>query len=125
IRKTIAGRMKMSLENSAQLTETAYADVTALAELRENDGVKLSWNVLIMFAVVKALKEHLYMNGRFENGLWHESETVELGVATDTEEGLFVPVIKKACSLSLEELDAQTRKLVEEVQNRTITQENL
>src|SRR5699024_7402912 len=63
IRKTIARKMKDSLLNRAQLTETAYADVTKLSDFRDKYDVKLSWNTWIMFAVVKALKEHPYMNG--------------------------------------------------------------
>src|SRR5699024_1781391 len=35
IRKTISDRMRTSLQNSAQLTETAYADVTKLSEHRK------------------------------------------------------------------------------------------
>src|SRR5699024_10728592 len=49
IRKTIADRMKRSLDHTAQLTETAYADVTELAEKRQKDGNTFSWNVLILY----------------------------------------------------------------------------
>lgn len=125
IRKTIARKMKDSLLNRAQLTETAYADVTKLSDFRDKYDVKLSWNTWIMFAVVKALKEHPYMNGTFENELWHQSETVELGIATDTEEGLFVPVVEKACALTIEQLEGQTNELVRAVKDKRISQKDL
>src|SRR5699024_5692623 len=67
IRKTIADKMKFSLQNSAQLTETAYADVTALAKYRENYDVKLRWNNWIIYALVKALQKYINMNSTYEN----------------------------------------------------------
>ena len=66
IRKTIATRMKNSLMNTAQLTETTYADVTELANIRDHFKQKMSWNSWIIYATVQALKNHPYMNGTFE-----------------------------------------------------------
>ncbi|MEI3612393.1 dihydrolipoamide acetyltransferase family protein [Pseudogracilibacillus sp. SO30301A] len=120
IRKTIATRMRESLQNSAQLTETAYADVTKLAIKRENYEKKMSWNSWIVYAVVKAIKEHLYMNGTYENDVWKQSEEINLGVATDTEEGLFVPVVENADQHSLESLDKEVEALAQSVQDKKI-----
>lgn len=120
IRKTIADKMKLSLQNSAQLTETAYADVTNLALHRENYGVKLSWTSWVVGALIKALKKHPYMNGWYENGLWQEGEDLHLGLATDTEEGLFVPVIKNATNLSVEAIDGKIKELVQGVKDKSL-----
>src|SRR5699024_8979148 len=120
IRKTIADRMRSSLENTAQLTETAYADVSELAEKRQKDGNTFSWNVLILYVTVQALQKHLYMNGTFEQGLWNQSEAIHLGVATDTEEGLVVPTVTNAHEYSMEELSKEVNQLVQSVQEKKV-----
>lgn len=125
IRKTIADKMKFSLQNSAQLTETAYADVTALAKYRENYDVKLSWNSWIVGALIKALQEHPYMNGLFEDDMWSQGDEVHLGIATDTEQGLLVPVIKNAGNLSVKEIDEKIRELAKSAQDRSLEQSSL
>lgn len=125
IRKTIATRMKDSLQNSAQLTETAYADVTKLAIKRKNYEKKMSWNSWIVYAVVKAIKEHLYMNGTYEGDVWKQSEEIHLGVATDTEDGLFVPVVENAEQYSLTKLDQEVSELVQAVLDKKIDQKKL
>lgn len=125
IRKTIADKMKLSLQNSAQLTESAYADVTELAKYRESYDVKLSWNSWIVSALIKALQEHPYMNGLFEDDVWQEGDEVHLGIATDTEQGLLVPVIKNAGNLSVKAIDEKIRELAQAAQDRTLEQSSL
>src|SRR5690606_16220987 len=125
IRKTIATRMKDSLQNSDQLTETAYADITKLAIKRKNYEKKMRWNSWIVYAVVKAIKEHLYMNGTYEDDVWKQSEEIHLGVATDTEDGLFVPVVENAEQYSLTKLDQEVSELVQAVHDKKIDQKKL
>lgn len=125
IRKTIANRMKNSLQNTAQLTETAYADVTDLAEIRNKNKSNLSWNVLILYATIQAIKKHPYMNGTFEDDIWNQSDVIHLGVATDTKEGLIVPAVKNANKYSIEELSKEVNQLVQSVHDRKIDSEKL
>lgn len=125
IRKTIAQRMKASLQNSAQLTETAYADVTELAQKRKDAATKMSWNSWILSAVIQAIQKHPYMNGTFANDVWQQSEKIHLGIAIDTEKGLFVPVVQDAGQYSLEQLDEEVKTLVQSVLDKTIAQQKL
>lgn len=118
VRKTIADRMRDSLHNSAQLTETAYADITELANIREENENKLSWNSWIVYAIVQAIKKHPYMNGTFKEELWKQSEKIHLGIATDTEEGLFVPVVEDATQYAVEKLHEEIARLVQAVQKK-------
>src|SRR5699024_4049320 len=123
--KTIARKMKDSLLNRAQLTETAYADVKKLSDYRDKYDVILRWNTWIMFEVVKALKEHPYMDGTFENELCDKSDIVELDIAKDTEKRLFVPDVEKTYDITIEQLEEQTNELVREVKDKRITQKDL
>src|SRR5699024_8868950 len=125
IRQTIATRMKASVQDSAQLTETAYADVTQLSMKRKSHLQKMSWNSWLMYAAIRAIKDHLYMNGTFENDVWLESEQIHLGVATDTEKGLYVPVIENADDKSIEELDEAVNEVVQAVHDRKISASKL
>ncbi|MGG5252477.1 dihydrolipoamide acetyltransferase family protein [Neobacillus sp. SM06] len=124
IRKTIASRMTESLRSSAQLTETAWADVTLLDEERKRADPKLTWNDLILFAAVQALKQHPNMNAHVLDEI-HQYEKIHLGIAVDTEEGLFVPVIKNAGELSLVQLAAQARSLADKAREGRLAASDL
>lgn len=125
IRQTIANRMRESLQNTAQLTETAYADVTNLTKKRENYEEKLSWTTWILSFVVKALQEHPYMNGTFEDNLWNQSKNIHLGVAADMKDGLIVPVVKNAEQHSLADLQAKVNELIELANNKKLTADQM
>lgn len=122
IRKTIAKRMKDSIQNTAQLTEMAYADVTELATKREKYEKKMSWNSWVLYATVQTLKKHTYMNGTYENNIWKQSDIIHLGVATDTQAGLFVPVIENANEYTLEALDEVVGEYVQAVHDKKLDQ---
>ncbi|WHY93677.1 dihydrolipoamide acetyltransferase family protein [Neobacillus cucumis] len=125
VRKTIAKRMSESLVSTAQLTETAWADVTLLAEERSYRIDKVSWNDLLLFAVAKSLKQNPNINAHVFEEEIRQYEKVHLGVAVDTEDGLYVPVIKNADELSLLQLRDRVRELVEKVIQHRITPEEL
>jgi pyruvate dehydrogenase E2 component (dihydrolipoamide acetyltransferase) len=112
VRRTIAKRMVKSLQQTAQLTVTAWADVTKLAERRKQLESPVSWTALILRAAVLALKEHPYMNATWEEQGIRLFRHVHLGVAVDTENGLMVPVIRNAEQFSLSELQEAVTQAV-------------
>ncbi|GAB2594891.1 hypothetical protein GCM10027168_29390 [Streptomyces capparidis] len=110
IRKAIAKHMVNSLKVSAQLTTVVEVDVTRIMRLRarakqsflEREGVKLSPLPFFIKAATEALKVHPIVNARVNDDdtiTYHDVENV--GVAVDTEKGLFVPVIHNAGDLSI------------------------
>lgn len=125
IRKTIATRMKQSLQDSAQLTETAYADVTELAKVRENSTPTVGWNTWLMYVAIKALKQNKGLNAHVENDWYTQYQEVHLGFATDTEDGLIVPVVKNAHLLHLVDLNKKIAELVTSVRNKKIHSKDL
>ncbi len=103
-RKTIARRMMQSLQQSAQLTLTSWADVTELAAIRKELAPDISWNGWILKATVLALKDHPDINSTWdEDGIKH-FDSIHLGIAVDTQDGLLVPVVREAKKLTLHEL---------------------
>jgi pyruvate dehydrogenase E2 component (dihydrolipoamide acetyltransferase) len=112
-RRTIAKRMMKSLQHSAQLTENAWADVTALSKQRKQLAPEVSWNTWILRAVVLALMEHTYINAVWEENGIRQFDYVHLGVAVDTEDGLLVPSIQHAERLTLFELHEAVSQVVQ------------
>ncbi|MGI0090837.1 MAG: dihydrolipoamide acetyltransferase family protein [Nitrososphaerales archaeon] len=105
IRKTIAERMVMSIHSAAHVTHVDEVDVTELVSLRnklkmvaEEKRVELTFLPMFIKAVIPALKEFPYINASIDE---ENSEIVlkkyyNIGIATDTDQGLIVPVIKDA-----------------------------
>ncbi|KPV45251.1 dihydrolipoamide acetyltransferase family protein [Alicyclobacillus ferrooxydans] len=117
IRKTIAKRMLQSLQQSAQLTLTRWADVSKLAALRSTLEPGVSWNTWVLAAVVKALTDHPYLNATIDGEVIRQSSSVNLGVAVDTDAGLMVPVIKDANQKSLADLQFEATALADKARS--------
>jgi pyruvate dehydrogenase E2 component (dihydrolipoamide acetyltransferase) len=124
VRKTVARRMTDSLNHSAQLTETTWADVTSLSEKRQELCPESGWNDWVMYAVAQTLLEHPMLNATWKETEIEAHSHVNLGIATDTENGLYVPVIKEAEKLTLTELqDAATTIVNKAKENRASNEE--
>jgi pyruvate dehydrogenase E2 component (dihydrolipoyllysine-residue acetyltransferase) len=115
MRKTIADRMAQSLRESAQLTITSEADVTAAVELRERlvRQFDFTYGDLLIQAVARALLRHPRMNARLAQDAIVVMPQVNIGMAVALEDGLIVPVIADADRKSLREIAAMTRELGE------------
>ncbi|HJH12659.1 MAG TPA: 2-oxoglutarate dehydrogenase, E2 component, dihydrolipoamide succinyltransferase [Brevibacterium ravenspurgense] len=125
IRRTIAQRMRESLQNSAQLTQVTEVDMTAVSALRkakkeefqQKHGVKLTYLPFFAKAVAEALQAYPRVNATFdvEAGEISYPDSENLGIAVDTERGLLVPVVKNAGDLSI----AGLAKAIDDVASKT------
>jgi len=68
---------------------------------------------LVLRAVVESLREFPELNARVEDGELVLLDRYDVGVAVQTEQGLVVPVVHGCDRLSLDELDAEVRRLAE------------
>jgi pyruvate dehydrogenase E2 component (dihydrolipoamide acetyltransferase) len=105
LRRRIAQHMAQSTHAAAHFTFVEECDVTELKALRarlkapaEAQGVKLTFLPFIVKASVAALKKHPMLNATLDEA---RGEIVlrkyfHIGVATATEGGLIVPVVKDA-----------------------------
>jgi len=129
VRRSIAKAMVKSKYTAPHVTTMDEADVTDLWKIREKEkkaaekkGTKLTILPFIIKAVIAGLKEHPYLNATLDD----ENEEVilkkyyNIGVATDTPEGLMVPVVKNAGDKSILQLAEELTQLVEKARNRTI-----
>jgi pyruvate dehydrogenase E2 component (dihydrolipoamide acetyltransferase) len=129
VRRAIAKAMVKSKYTAPHVTAMDEADVTELWKIREKEkkvaeskGIKLTILPFVIKAIIAGLIEHPYLNSTLEE----ESEEIVLkkyfniGLATDTPEGLMVPVIKNAKQKSIFELAQESAQLAEKARNRTI-----
>ena len=131
IRRKIAEAMMHSIQTTAHFQVIDEADVSLLDRKRKalGDlmGKKISLLPFVMSAVTKALKKHPSMNSTVDDFvdeiLLHGP--VNLGCAVDTDNGLMVPVIKNADSLSPVQLADETSRLAKTCRDRSIAREEL
>lgn len=128
IRKSISKRLKMTTDSVAMVTHFDFADLTAVAALREklkNEGKKLSYMPFIIKAVTKALANpvHKMLNSMLdeEKGEIVYKKYYNIGIAVDTERGLMVPVIPNADKMNLESMAEYLGGIAERARTRKIT----
>ena len=120
IRKTIATRMKDSLDTSAQLTmdmdvsmEEAVRLRTQLIDEWEVEGVRPTYTDLVVRAVAKALRQHPMMNSEFRDTEIALLPEVHVGIAVAIDEGLLVPVIRDADQRDLKSISLEAARLAD------------
>jgi pyruvate dehydrogenase E2 component (dihydrolipoamide acetyltransferase) len=129
VRRSIAKAMVKSKYTAPHVTTMDEADVTDLWKIRDKEkkvaeqkGIKLTILPFIIKAVIAGLVEHPYLNATLDD----ENEEIilkkyyNIGVATDTPEGLMVPVVKNAKDKSILQLAEELTQLAEKARNRTI-----
>ena len=135
LRKVIAARMVDSLQTSAQLTTVVEVDVSLVAaaratanrEFEAQEGFKLSFLPFFAKAALDALREHPTINSSIDldAGTVTYPGAEHLGVAVDTERGLYVPIIRDAGQLSVREIARAVKLLAERTRDGSITADDL
>lgn len=133
IRALIAERMSASVHTTARFTLFIEADATKMVHLREKLKLKVekewgfapSYNDLIAKISAKALRQFPYVNARLADDAIEHLGHIHIGMATDTERGLMVPVIRDVDQKSLREFGSRFRQLVEQARNGRIALDDL
>ena len=130
IRRKVAEHMVKSRDTVAQVTHVDEVDMTEVVHLREKAkasaekrGIKLTYLPFIIKALVLALKKYPYLNASLDDG---KQEIVlkkyyNIGIATDTEQGLVVPVLKGAEHKSITQVAEEISKLSEKARTGQLT----
>ena len=130
VRKTISERMLKSLQTTAQVTHVDEADMTELVLLREafkgsaeKRGVHLTFIPFIIKALVPALKEFPYVNSSLDeqSGNIVLKKYYNIGIATDTEQGLVVPVVRDVDRKDIFELAGEIETLADKARKAQLT----
>ena len=121
MRGVIASRMHASLQEMAQLTLGTEAVMDAAVALRAQ--LKEQWGQagipvptitdLVVRAAALALREHPRLNASVHDDAIHVQPEINVGLAVALEDGLLVPVLKRADQLPLSAVAAESRRLAQ------------
>ena len=123
MRKIIASRMLESQRGMAQTHNRIRVDVSELVALRERlagSGLKVSYNDILVRLVSRVLREFPMVNSCWteEGILLHDY--VNMGIAVGLEDGLVVPVLRDADSMTLAEIAGKGGDLVRSAREGTL-----
>ncbi|MFT9456334.1 MAG: dihydrolipoamide acetyltransferase family protein [Liquorilactobacillus hordei] len=129
MRQIIAQRMMSSLQNTAQVTLQLKADITNLMDFRKDlkqkvsqpllDG-QLSLTTLVTKATILALKDTPEMNAWYHDGKYEKVTDINIGMAVAVADGLVVPVVKAAGSMTLTELGRSLNTVIDDAREGTL-----
>lgn len=120
LRRKIAEAMQRAKQHIPHFAYVEEIDVTELEALRtylsgrRGDGQpKLTLLPFLIRALVRVLPQYPQINARYDDaaGLLHRHAAVHLGIATQTQNGLVVPVLRNAQSYDLWQLATEVARL--------------
>ena len=134
MRRKIAEKMSLAKRQIPHITIVEEVEMGALEDLRaalnqkhKNDRPKLTLLPFLMRAIVEAVREQPGLNARFDDeaGVIHRHGGVHIGIATQTPQGLNVPVVRHAEAGSLWDNAAELTRLADAARDGSITREDL
>jgi pyruvate dehydrogenase E2 component (dihydrolipoamide acetyltransferase) len=136
VRRTIAEHLRYSVSHAVHFTVMDEADVTELDAFRRklvaSSNEKITLLPFVAFAVCRVLTgDHGKNFARLNSTVDDEKQEiiqhhrVHLGIATDTESGLMVPVIRDAHRLGAMEISRHIAALARSARDRTLTPQQL
>jgi pyruvate dehydrogenase E2 component (dihydrolipoamide acetyltransferase) len=132
LRKKIAENMVRSKREAAHFTYVEEVDCTQLVGLREKangrlTGLKLSYLPFIVKATVDALKKFPQLNATLDDkaGEIVQRREYHIGVASQTADGLIVPVLRNADRHSIVDLAREIERLAAATKAGKATREDL
>jgi len=133
MRRRIADNMAASKRHIPHFTYVEEIDVTAIeamrADLNANRGArpKLTMLPLLIVAICKTIPQFPMINACYddENGVVTRHGAVHLGMATQTDAGLMVPVIRDAQDRNIWQLATEIARLADAARNGAARSEEL
>ncbi len=124
MRKTIARRLGESKFTAPHFYLTISLDmdnaIAARKAMNSNEGVKVSFNDMVIKAVSMALRKHPAINSSWLGDVIRRNNHVHIGVAVAVEEGLLVPVIRFADSKGLAQIGEEVKVLAQKAKDKKL-----
>ena len=129
VRRVTARQMTVAWSQIPHVTSQDDVDVTDLEAFRQRqkaavnaEGGALTLTVFAVKAAAEALKTYPQFNVSLDtvNGRIISKKYIHIGVATDTEAGLVVPVIRDADKKSLTDLSVELTDLIRRTRDRSV-----
>jgi 2-oxoisovalerate dehydrogenase E2 component (dihydrolipoyl transacylase) len=134
LRRLIAERMSEAKRTIPHFAYVEEVDVTELESLRHHlnlsrpkEAASLSYLPLVVMALTRVLESFPQCNVLYDasRGVLVRHRAVHVGIATQTPDGLKVPVVRNAQSLGLWDVAAEIRRLAERARSSKATREEL
>lgn len=124
MRKTIARRLGESKFTAPHFYLTISLDmdnaIAARKSMNSNEGVKVSFNDMVIKAASMALRKHPAINSSWLGDVIRRNNHVHIGVAVAVEEGLLVPVIRFADSKGLMQIGEEVKVLAQKAKDKKL-----
>jgi pyruvate dehydrogenase E2 component (dihydrolipoamide acetyltransferase) len=124
MRKTISRRLGESKFTAPHFYLTISLDmdnaIAARKSMNSNEGVKVSFNDMVIKAVSMALRKHPAINSSWMGDVIRRNNHVHIGVAVAVEEGLLVPVIRFADSKGLSQIGEEVKVLAQKAKDKKL-----
>jgi 2-oxoisovalerate dehydrogenase E2 component (dihydrolipoyl transacylase) len=134
LRRKIAEKMVLSKTRIPHITYVEEVDMTKLEELRDtlnetrgDTQSRLTLLPFLMRAIVRAVAEQPGINAHFDDEaeVIHQYGGVHIGIATQTDTGLVVPVVRHVETLDVWASAAQVSRLADGARAGSLTREEL
>jgi len=124
MRKTIARRLGESKFTAPHFYLTTEINMDTAIQARKainaEEGVKVSFNDLVVKASAYALRKNPHVNASWHGDKITIHTDINIGVAVAIEDGLVVPVVRNVDTLSLPMINAQVKALAGKARNKKI-----
>lgn len=134
LRRKIAEKMQESKRRIPHFSYVDEIDMTEVESLRAHlnatkraDQPKLTVLPFLMHALVRALPDYPQINARFDDeaGIVHRHAAIHIGIATQTANGLIVPVVRHAEARDLWQSAAEVARVVAAARENRLAKDEL
>ena len=124
MRKTIARRLAESKFTAPHFYLTLDIDmdnaIRARKDLNKQEGIKVSFNDMVVKAVAMSLKKHPTVNSAWLGDVIRRNQHVHIGVAVAVDEGLLVPVVRFADTKGFMQISAEVREFAQKAKDKKL-----
>lgn len=133
IRRTVAARMVAGVTEAAPVTLTTKLDATNLVALRTqfrsaatttNDFVP-SYTDLLVKLTAAALQQHPLLQAQWREDDLFVPQRIDIAFAVDTDTGLLAPVLRSVDRMTLRQVTACARELIEQTRAGRLSAEDM
>lgn len=132
LRRSIAKNMTESWHTSPRVTYTRPVDMTEAKKMRRrlkdamgNQGLKITYNHILMKVCARVLMEIPDVNGSFSDNMLTHHRHANVGLAVAKGDGLIVPNVKRCEEKSLTEISREMDTLIRKTRNGDVALEDI
>jgi pyruvate dehydrogenase E2 component (dihydrolipoamide acetyltransferase) len=124
MRKVIARRLAESKFTAPHFYLTLDIDmdnaIAARKTLNSAEGVKVSFNDMVVKAVAMSLRQHPAVNSAWLGDVIRRNHHVHIGVAVAVEDGLLVPVVRFADTKGFQQIGNEVREFAKKAKDKKL-----